>query len=333
MPAESSRELVAALTDAVEASGYSALLLNRSLREHPRRFLVTSLDGEKVSVWIYAWTLTPGGRPSLPNEYRIQMTTVTSPLPLNPDGPTGLIGYEPDLRMFAGFDLSRHCTFTTGSPSVQIDIRTVREALQHGLAFDRKSNDEIAVAIRPDQFMDYIANAAELHRFGRFPDTFNLLTRASSLVQISDEDVSHLSQPRRRIVETVCRLSRKSNFRQQVLNAYGNRCAVTRVQLRLVDAAHVLPVGAPDSSDDVRNGIALAPTYHRAYDNGLIFLDDDYNMKINAAKETDLRALNLDGGLQTFTSHLGRVNLPPDRRQWPNLSLIRKANAFRRIEV
>ena len=118
---------------------------------------------------------------SLPDEYRIQMTTVASPLRLNPDGPTVLIGYEPDLRMFAGFDLSRHRTFTEGSPSVQIDIRTVREALQHGLAFDRKDNAEIALGIRPDQFMDYVANAAELHRFGRFPDTFNLLARASLL--------------------------------------------------------------------------------------------------------------------------------------------------------
>ena len=205
--------------------------------------------------------------------------------------------------------------------------------MQHGLAFDRKNNEEIAVGIRADQFMDYVTNAPELHRFGKFPDTFNLLTRAISLEGISDQDVLQLSQPRRRIVETVSRLSRKSNFRQQVLHAYGNRCAVTRVQLRLVDAAHVLPVGAPDSSDDVRNGIALAPTYHRAYDNGLIFLDDDYNMKINPAKITDLCALNFDGGMQTFSSHLGRVNLPPDRRQWPNLALIRKANTFRRIAV
>jgi putative restriction endonuclease len=209
----------------------------------------------------------------------------------------------------------------------------VRDALQHGLAFDRKTNEEIAVGIRPDLFMDYIANAAELHRFGRFPDTFNLLTRASSLEVVSDQEVSVLSEPRRRIVETVSRLSRKSNFRQQVLQAYGNRCAITRVQLRLVDAAHVLSVGAPDSSDDVRNGIALAPTYHRAYDNGLIFLDDQYNMKINPAKVADLRTLKLDGGLQTFSAHLGRVNLPPDRRQWPKLILIRKANMYRRILV
>ena len=56
---------------------------------------------------------------------------------------------------------------------------------------------------------------------------------------------------------------------------------ITVAQLRkrnldLVDAAHILPVGAPESIDDIRNGIAIAPTYHRAYDNGLIYLDEDY---------------------------------------------------------
>ena len=86
MPAISPPELVNALTDAIETSGYSALLFNRSVREHPRRFSVTTLEGDRVSVWVYAWTLTHGGGPPLPDEYRIQMTTVASPLRLNPDG-------------------------------------------------------------------------------------------------------------------------------------------------------------------------------------------------------------------------------------------------------
>ena len=32
--------------------------------------------------------------------------------------------------------------------------------------------------------------------------------------------------------------------------AYDQRCAVTRIQLRLVDAAHILPVGAEGSTID-----------------------------------------------------------------------------------
>src|SRR5580658_1539838 len=120
MPAIRPRELVDAISDAIQESGYSAALTS-PMRIHPRRFIVTSSDGDSTALWVYAWTLTFGGRPSLPDEYRIQMTTVASPLAMNPNGPTILIGYEPDSGMFAGFDLRRHATFTTGSPSVQID--------------------------------------------------------------------------------------------------------------------------------------------------------------------------------------------------------------------
>jgi putative restriction endonuclease len=66
------------------------------------------------------------------------------------DGPTVLIGYEPELNLFAGFDLQRHRTFTIGSPSAQIDREELRRAETEGLRFHRKSHDEIAVGIRPD---------------------------------------------------------------------------------------------------------------------------------------------------------------------------------------
>ena len=332
MPAIRPNELVDAILDAFQDSGASGLLLSSPSR-HPRRFLVQTETGN-VEVWVYAWTLTHGGRPSLPDEYRIQMTTVTSPLPLNPSGYTVLLGYEPNLKMFGGFDLRRHHTFTTGSPSVQVNIKCIHKAMQDGLAFDRKDNNEIAVGIRPDQLVNYIANAEELHRLGSSAAMYGLLTRASALEEITARELSHLPQERQRIVSTVNRLSRVASFRQQVLTAYGNRCAVTRMQLRLVDAAHILPVGAQGSSDDVRNGLALSPTFHRAFDNALVFLDDNFVMRINPAKELQLVTLRLDGGLAEFKGHLGkRIHLPPDKRQWPEASLIRKAIAYRRITV
>lgn len=330
MPAINPRQLVEAISDAIQQSGYSSAITS-PVRVHPRRFIISAPDGDSTSVWVYAWTLTFGGRPSLADEYRIQMTTVTSPLALNPNGLTVLIGYEPDLRLFAGFDLIRHSTFTTGSPSVQVDIRIVRDALQHGLTFDRKSNDEIAVGIRPDQLANYILNAEHLHRYGKQPGTFRLLTRASALEVMTPAEIEALPESRRRIVQEVRRLSRKANFRQQVLHAYGNRCAVTRTQLRLVDAAHILPVGSPESSDHVTNGLALSPTYHRAYDNGLIYLDEAYHMRINEAKLNELAALRLDGGIEGFRAPMGRILLPPDRGQWPRPEFIHRANTFRLI--
>jgi len=103
------------------------------------------------------------------------------------------------------------------------------------------------------------------------------------------------------------------------------------MQLRLVEAAHILPVSAPSGIDDVRNGIALSPTYHRAFDFGLIYVDQNYIMQINPQKEAQLATLQLTSGLEQFRSSLGRIQLPPDRRQWPHASFIRKANKFRGI--
>jgi putative restriction endonuclease len=105
------------------------------------------------------------------------------------------------------------------------------------------------------------------------------------------------------------------------------------MQLRLVDAAHILPVGAPGSTDHVRNGIALSPTYHKAFDNGLIYLDTDYQMRLNEGLLHILQRLNLAGGLDAFRAPLGRVFLPPDQQQRPAADFVRRANKFRQIRT
>lgn len=256
------------------------------------------------------------------------MTAVRPPLALNPNGPTVLLGYEPGLEMFAGFDLTRHRTFTEGSPSVQIDIDALRSALQNGLAFD----GEIAVGIRHDMFLAYCENSASLHQTGATPVGAALLNQASSGAKLAVRDLRRLTQERQRVVREVSRLSRSANFRQQVLLAYDHRCAITRMQLRLVEAAHILPVAAgPTSIDDVTNGIALSPTYHVAFDRGLIFLDEQYAFRLNDDLAQRLRSQSVSAGLAEFARTLGRVHLPPDRRQWPDRRLIRQANRFRNI--
>ncbi|MDH3997400.1 MAG: HNH endonuclease, partial [Desulfuromonadales bacterium] len=270
--------------------------------------------------------------PSLPDEYRIQMTSVITPLQLNPRGYTVLLGYFQDLNVFAGFDIQRHRTFSTGSPSVQIDIGALHQALQYGLSFQRKNNQEIAIGIRPDQLFTYIKNALLLHEHGSDTVLFDLLVKASECQTLSPEELEPLPQNRSTIVTTVNRLSRSSSFRQVVLNAYDSRCSVTRVQLKLVEAAHILPVAAEGSHDHCSNGIALSPTMHKAYDNGLIYLDTDFSMRLNEEKAAELQTVNLHAGLKQVAFFLNRkIHLPTDPAQRPNQDLIIEANRVRRI--
>lgn len=103
------------------------------------------------------------------------------------------------------------------------------------------------------------------------------------------------------------------------------------MQLRLIDAAHILPLGAPGSADRVHNGIALSPTYHRAFDAGLIYLDEDFRMRLNDGQIQVLQRLNLVGGIESFKAPLGKIFLPPESTQWPSVDFIRRANRFRQI--
>lgn len=332
MPALAQRRLQQAILDAIAESG-AVGFVQPGGSAHPRRVALVR-DADLILVWVYIWTLTRGGRKTLPNEYRIQMTAVRSPLPVNPEGPTLLMGYEPNLGMFGGFDLGRHVRFTEGSPSVQIDIGALRDALQNGFAFDRKSNGEIAVGVRPDMFVSYCERAPLLHKSGAGAAAAALLNRASAREALPASLMANLPQQRQRVLKEVSKLSRSANFRQQVLQAYDHRCAVTRMQLRLVEAAHILPVAAgSDSIDHVTNGISLSPTYHTAFDRGLIYLGEDFMFRVNKEQTEHLRSLDLGGGLADFERTLGKIHLPPDDRQWPDVRFVRKANRFRGVRV
>lgn len=323
------KQIVSAIADAFTETGASAVLISDE-RAHPRRFHIVAGESS-FPVWIYIWTLTHGGGAARsPNEYRIQLTGVTPPLPENPDGPTLLLGYEQNTKCFAGFDLRKHRVFSRKSPSIQVNINTLHNAVRDGFAFAKKGNDEIAIGFRPDNILAYTLNAESLHESGadaRISDALNKVTRFEPL---TDAEISAIPAERQRVVAKVSRLARDSDFRRKVTVAYDRKCAVTGLQLRLIDAAHILPVGAEGSTDEVTNGICLSPTYHRAYDRGLIFLTGDYRMKINNAKKRDLVRLGLGGGLAEFEAHLSReIFLPPDRRQWPSAGYIQAANAVR----
>lgn len=62
--------IVEAILEAIQESGEAGVLISAA-RTHPRRFVVTRPDGTVIHLWVYAWTLTPGGRPQLKNENRI----------------------------------------------------------------------------------------------------------------------------------------------------------------------------------------------------------------------------------------------------------------------
>jgi len=70
-------------------------------------------------------------------------------------------------------------------------------------------------------------------------------------------------------------------FRARVISAYETRCAVCQLKHgRLLDAAHITPDSATDSSTSVTNGLALCKIHHAAYDVNIIGINADYVVKV-----------------------------------------------------
>lgn len=69
-------------------------------------------------------------------------------------------------------------------------------------------------------------------------------------------------------------------FRQIVLNAYGERCALTGVGIRsLLVASHIIPWSrGAEHRLDVQNGIALNALHDKAFDRGLITFDTELRL-------------------------------------------------------
>lgn len=111
---------------------------------------------------------------------------------------------------------------------------------------------------------------------------------------------------------------RSSSFKKWVPRVYQNTCSISRMKLvstfgySLIDACHIRPFS--DNQDDrVTNGIALCPNLHRAFDRGLISIDQEYKVlvtdQIQEEKSNPYGLENLRGR---------KILLPEEKHHWPD---------------
>jgi putative restriction endonuclease len=107
-------------------------------------------------------------------------------------------------------------------------------------------------------------------------------------------------------------------FRAAVLSAYENKCCITGLAVpELLVASHIVP-WAKDKKQRMnpRNGLCLNALHDRAFDRGLMFIDEAMTVRF---RDRFLRTETNDSGLRWVLSYQGsRINLPrkfhPDRQ-------------------
>src|SRR6266496_904566 len=272
-------DLLEKIVSAVNDSGWNVAYLE-DIKQHPF-YLQVYRDNESYRVKIYVWHLTHGGGKARPkDEYRIQITGVDQFEPLQ-GGKTLILGYWKEVDVFAGFDVRKHLGRLGSSPSIQIREDALRKAYINGFEPRDKGNKEVAIAFRPDFFVDYLQSLEPLHDFGQSTKDLSVLSEIAQNPEINVADIQIQNVARKTTVVSVSKKLRDVSFRKRVLTAYSFHCAVCGIQLKLVEAAHIIPVNHDNGTDETRNGLALCALHHKAYDQGLITVVEDYSVQIN----------------------------------------------------
>jgi len=111
-------------------------------------------------------------------------------------------------------------------------------------------------------------------------------------------------------------------FRAAVLSAYDNKCCVTGLAVpELLVASHIVP-WATDSKQRMnpRNGLCLNALHDRAFDRGLMFIDEELTVRF---REKLLRFERKSQGLDWLLSYARKPICLP-RKFRPDAECLRK---------
>jgi len=109
---------------------------------------------------------------------------------------------------------------------------------------------------------------------------------------------------------------RGSIFKREIPKIYNNTCCISgmridaTISISMVDACHIVPFSV-SYDDTITNGIALCPNLHRAFDRGLIAIDEDYKVVVSKSFKEEENNYSI----RAFESKT--INLPTTENYFP----------------
>lgn len=151
-------------------------------------------------------------------------------------------------------------------------------------------------------------------------------TRLSFTVAVDDieylqvnrvEDTLAGNERRSYITQTVLYRAHQRQFRERVIVAYRNQCALCRLRLtELLDAAHIIGDREDHGDPIVQNGLSLCKIHHAAFDNNIIGINPDYQVLVRQDILEEIDGPMLKYGLQSLNK--SKLILPSRSRDWPD---------------
>jgi len=144
-------------------------------------------------------------------------------------------------------------------------------------------------------------------------------------------DPAALMARRRYITAVVRKRLHQRGFRERVLRAYHQCCAICRLRHdELLEASHILPDGHPQGEPIVPNGLALCKLHHAAFDNYIIGVTPDLEVTVRLDVLEEIDGPMLLHGLQGFQGR--HIFVPRPDHLKPNRDfLAERYDLFRRV--
>jgi putative restriction endonuclease len=140
------------------------------------------------------------------------------------------------------------------------------------------------------------------------------------------DDPLHLKEYERRYAERLVKTRlHQPMFRARVLRAYESACTICSLKhAELLDAAHIIADSQAAGVAEVTNGLALCKIHHASYDQNLLGITPDYEVRIDRDLLEEVDGPMLRHGLQDM--HGRPLTLP--RRQADHPSRERLAEKY-----
>jgi putative restriction endonuclease len=112
------------------------------------------------------------------------------------------------------------------------------------------------------------------------------------------------------------RLHQRS-FRERVIAAYQNQCALCKLKhIELLDAAHITPDNEERGEPIISNGLALCKIHHAAFDQNILGITPDYIIKVREDILQEIDGPMLKHGIQSLENQT--LYLPGNKNNWPD---------------
>lgn len=293
-----------------------------------------NINKKTVHIFIHNVHDTGKGRPNQ-DECRIQVNETPNFLAAKNSGkPVLFFGYLADQNIFTAWNPFIQTERINRRKVISLYSRfsAQKKAAKQGISTYVDDQSQIIISFKPEYLGLYIENFEQMHQSNE-ETLLQLINKSDSAKETEKEIGEQVNIERQKFTVTHKRFRRDTRFREMIYDAYNGRCSICGIQLELVEAAHIIPHSNENGTDDIKNGVCLCALHHKAYDNGLIYIKEDYSIEINSSKLRYLEKIHRDGGIMKFKElqQGNKLTLPSSHIFYPSPEFIKIANHLRGI--